>query len=184
MKEDRKEQNRCAFEHRLFEGDEFAENDAHGNVQKIDGKGEILAEDLVVKTAIYRAKRGEEAQEKERRKNSRKVHFHHHNPAFCNLQEKEKHAQSKEEHPFAASDRFTPEMLCRKIAQSKVGKPEKEGVSGVADGHIGILQKMHIAAKEQINGNTGGHGKAVQWKKGIGFSRKMNANHEKCQKKP
>jgi hypothetical protein len=160
IKHYRNGKHRKTFYHRAFIGAEFPQNDANAHVKNVDVKGQILSKDLVVKSAA-RLEGGEKEQEKDAGEHGGKVHFHYNDLTFRNLQKEKEETKGQKEKLFSRLKAFSLQVLCKQIPQSEIGKTEDHGVSGIANGHVGVLQKAHIAAEKEIDRKKSGHEEIV-----------------------
>lgn len=71
------------------------------------------------------------------------------------------------------------------VAERKVGKPEKGGVSRVAYRHIGFLKESHISAEKEIYKIANGNKYTVVMLFFVFYNKIMcNGKHEKSYKEP
>ena len=148
------DQNNEASEHRIGKGEEFCQHHGDCHVQNINVKRRIFTEPFVVGRAVGFVNSEKELQKKDGGKNARHVHFKRSVGAseelvFGELQEKASDARDEIEVFGIAAFVKIEASECE--AECEVGESEKQSVARVADRHIRILQKIHIACKEKVD---------------------------------
>ena len=129
-------------------------------MQNVDVEGGVLPHPLVVERTVGSLDAEEELQEKYRREDAADVHFKggilvSEETVLHDLQEEAPNAE--DEVDVLVKALFMEVEFRQSEAEGEVRKPEEPSVARVANGHIGVLEEIHISREEEVNGVAGGN---------------------------